>query len=181
MGLLDDLRRSFEAGRATGRGQSRAGSARHDRGAASIGHAEPSDFFGGDFEDERPEPPHAASGFAGDELAECKALIAGLLQEKEGVKAQLEQWAAAVKERDELIGTLHKERDRACAERDRYQATGERASAQLRELESIIAFPGALNGLRKALHPDTGTGGDVPSRTAIFKTLNAIVARLGIR
>ena len=129
----------------------------------------------------QPTRPAEPQGFGGDDLAECKAVIAGLLQEKEAVKAQLEQWAAAVKERDELIGTLHEERDRACAERDRYQATGERASAQLRELESIIAFPGALNALRMALHPDTGKGGDVPSRTAIFKTLNAVVARLGIR
>ena len=60
-------------------------------------------------------------------------MIAGLLQENTSFKAALPQWEAAVAERDQYIAALHEERDQACAARDRYQETGKRALAQLRE------------------------------------------------
>jgi hypothetical protein len=103
-----------------------------------------------------------------------------LLAENQALKAQLPQWSAAIAERDQYIGQLHAERDGACAARDRYQANGKRLLEQYRELESIFGFPGALTALRFALHPDTGKGGDIRSRTAITQTLNGVVQRLGI-
>jgi hypothetical protein len=88
-----------------------------------------------------------------DEHAGCKAAIAGLAQQLEAAQAA----------------------------RDRFQANGKKLLAHYRELESIIAFPGVKNALFKALHPDTGTGGDVASRTAAFQVLMGVFARLGIR
>lgn len=161
MGFLDDflrgLRDAPEAQSAAGTGsgpwtRAPSGNGRQDDGAA---------FNGG------------TPDFSGDDLAEAKAVIAGLLN-------QLEQWKAAVAERDQYITALHAERDEACAARDRYQANGKRAAAQLDELQSIIAFPGARNALLKAVHPDTGMGGDIASRTAITQTLNAVLKRLGL-
>jgi hypothetical protein len=60
-------------------------------------------------------------------------------------------------------------------------ASSERVLAQLHELESILAFPGARRALEMALHPDTGKGGSIATRTEITKTLHAVVERLGIR
>jgi hypothetical protein len=108
-------------------------------------------------------PPNARPhGFtAADELAECEALIDKLLEENASLKAQMA------------------ELQRAGEARDRSQANDVLAQ-QMRELESILAFPGVRNALCKALHPDTGTGGDIVSRTAIFQTLMAVFERLGI-
>jgi|SRR5271156_1427545 len=171
MGAFDDFRRGFRTGV---RGSSAAGiggptgpwtrapagnTARRDDAAA--------------FNDGSPE-------FFGDDTAERNAVIAGLLEQNASLKEQVAAWAAAVAERDEYIGALADERDRACATRDRYQETGKRAAAQLRELEIIITFPGVKNALCKAVHPDTGTGGDIPSRTAVFQTLMAVLTRLGL-
>jgi hypothetical protein len=81
------------------------------------------------------------------------------------------------------------------ATRDRYQKNGKRLLAQMRELdsiiapmrermgemgelESIIAFPGVMRALEKALHPDTGAGGDTATRTAMFQTLMTIRNRM---
>jgi hypothetical protein len=64
------------------------------------------------------------------------------------------------------------------ATRDRYQRNGKRLLAQMRELESIIAFPGVMRALEKALHPDTGTGGDAALRTAMFQTLMTVRNRM---
>jgi hypothetical protein len=64
------------------------------------------------------------------------------------------------------------------ATRDRYQRNGKRLLAQMRELESIIAFPGVMRALEKALHPDTGAGGDAAARTAMFQTLMTIRNRI---
>jgi hypothetical protein len=112
------------------------------------------------------QPIGGGFDFGGDELAECKAVIAGLLEENTSLKAQQAQWVAAISERDNYIGELADERDRAFAQRG--------------ELETIIAFPGVKNALLKALHPDTGTGGDVVSRTAAFQRLMTIFERLGL-
>jgi hypothetical protein len=49
--------------------------------------AMPSNFSGGGFDHKAPH------GFAGDELAECKALIAGLPEENVGLEAQLAELA----------------------------------------------------------------------------------------
>jgi hypothetical protein len=46
------------------------------------------------------------------------------------------------------------------------------------DLENIIAFPGAMRALEKALHTDSGTGGDAASRTEIFKTRMAVRDRM---
>lgn len=46
------------------------------------------------------------------------------------------------------------------------------------DLENIVAFPGAMRALERALHPDSGTGGDTASRTEIFKTLMAVRDRM---
>jgi hypothetical protein len=64
------------------------------------------------------------------------------------------------------------------ATRDRYQRNGKRLLAQMRELESIIAFPGVMRALEKALHPDAGAGGDAGARTAMFQTLMTIRNRI---
>lgn len=156
MSAFGDFRRGFRVGL---RGSSAA--RQDDGGFAAFDHE-------GDFGEPR-------GGFGGDELAECKAVIAGLLE-------QLAQWKAAVAERDEYIAALAEERDQACEARDRYQANGKRAVAQLHELETIIAFPGVKTALVKALHPDPviGTGGDVAARTAAFQTLMAALGRLGL-
>jgi hypothetical protein len=90
--------------------------------------------------------------FGDDELAECKAIIADLTEENASLKAAITELAS--------------ERDRT--------------PAHTRELETIIAFPGVKNALFKALHPDTGTGGNVQSRTAIFQTLMNVLERLGL-
>jgi hypothetical protein len=66
MSFVGELRRSYRAGRAS---------------------AKPSDFSGDGFDHEEPH------GFAGDELAESKAVIAGLLEENVGLEAQLAQLA----------------------------------------------------------------------------------------
>jgi hypothetical protein len=179
MGLFDDMRRSFREGRATGRAAF-SSSPRDDIGGFDdfVPAFDPEGLgeVGGSFD---PEGPPAGGG---DELAECKAVIAGLLQEKEGFAAQLEQWSKAVAERDEYIATLHDERDRACAERDQLQAAGGgNTAAQLRELESLVAFPGAKRALEKVTHPDTGKADEVAARTAAFQTLMAVCARLKIK
>jgi hypothetical protein len=64
------------------------------------------------------------------------------------------------------------------ATRDRYQRNGKRLLTQMRELESIIACPGVMRALEKALHPDTGAGGDAAARTAMFQTLMTIRNRM---
>lgn len=106
--------------------------------------------------------PDHDEGSDGDEeerdLAECKALVEELLEENASLKAQL-----------------------ARGEGERAQASDQRMRAQMRELESILAFPGARKALLKALHPDTGEGGSKTSRTEITQTLNAVMERLGIR
>jgi hypothetical protein len=161
MSFFDDFRRGVRQGYAAGAG-------RPASAAAPEFDLEQPGYF------ELDEPSAAGAVGGGDELAECKAVLAGYVQ-------AVEQWQAAVAERDELIRALAAERDRASAARDRYQDNGRRALAQLRELESILAFPGAKTALLKALHPDTGAGGDVAARTAAFQTLMAALARLGIR
>jgi hypothetical protein len=64
------------------------------------------------------------------------------------------------------------------ATRDRYQTNGKRLLAQMRELESIFAFPGVMRALEKALHPDTGAGGDAAVRTAMFQILMTVRNRM---
>jgi hypothetical protein len=64
------------------------------------------------------------------------------------------------------------------ATRDRYQKNGKRLLAHMRELESIFGFPGVMRSLEKALHPDTGAGGDAAARTAMFQTLMAVRNRI---
>jgi hypothetical protein len=99
--------------------------------------------------------------------------------------ASLNQWRAAVDERDATIRALHRENaarteqlTRVTATRDRYQTNGKRIKAEKLDLESVVKFPGVKKVLLKALHPDTGTGGDVRARTEIFKTLMAVCDRI---
>jgi hypothetical protein len=159
MGLLDDFRRGIERGRAAASG--RASFSSHDPAAAQDFDFEgPADFAGG-FDHEG--PPNSAGG---NELAECRAVIAGLMEEREGFAAQVRQWAAAIAERDEVIGKLDEDR--------------QGAAARLREVESIIAFPGVKKALEKVLHPD-GKSGDPAAFTAAFQTLMAVCERLGLK
>lgn len=110
-------------------------------------------------------PPEEPPGGVGDQLAECKAVIAGLLAENASLKVQ--------------VAELQDECDRAYEAHTRSQENGQLLT-QMRELKSIIAFPGARNALVKALHPDTGTGGDIRSRTAIFQRAMAVFEQLGV-
>ena len=77
------------------------------------------------------------------------------------------------------------ERDHFAATRDRYQSNGKRIKAEKLQLEAeklqletICKFPGVKKALVKATHPDTGTGGDVRSRTKIFQALQAVYDRI---
>jgi hypothetical protein len=79
------------------------------------------------------------------------------------------------------MGWLREENDRIRAQLTLMQAESVRDRKQMRELESILAFPGARTALVKALHPDTGSGGSTKARTEIFQTLMAVMERLGIR
>jgi len=94
--------------------------------------------------------------------------MAGLSKETARLKAQLAQ--------------MQKENARLTAQLA--QRPGERSGGdfkQMRELESILAFPGVRSALVKVLHPDTGSGGSTATRTEIFQTLMAVMERLGIR
>jgi hypothetical protein len=207
MGVFDDFRRSYRAGRAhgDGRGSSQPSPWLDDTSAAGHGLSPPSpwldyataqgsplvapfsDIFGVGREVPLPEEQAAGAGsqeppgFAGDEQAEFKSVLAGYIEQNASLKATLEQWQAAVAERDARIGALVGELDLACVDHDHGKAEVNHLREQIGDLESIIAFPGVKNALRKATHPDTGAGGDVTSRTAIFQTLNAVLARLGLR
>ena len=61
------------------------------------------------------------------------------------------------------------------------QGMDQRARAQIRELESILAFPGVRKALVKVLHPDTGEGGSNDTRKEMFQTLMAVMDRMGVR
>jgi hypothetical protein len=182
MGLIDDLRRSYRAGRTYGTGRV-SPSPRPQRDDTMV-HEQPvaeplSDFLGFGREASPPDKPgRDLPVFNGDDLAECKAVLAGYVELNANLKSTIKRWSVAIEERDERISALVGERDQACVERNRGQAAVDHARAQIDNLESIIAFPGVKNALRKALHPDTGTNGDLTSRTEIFQTLNAVLARL---
>jgi hypothetical protein len=120
MSLLDDLRRGFETGRAAA--GARPARARRDAGIAG-------GFGDGELREVATQDLRRLADLAGDELDKSKAVIAGLREENGTLKAQMEQSTAALTERDEFIAKLHVERDRA--------------SAQLRALESVIASAGA--------------------------------------
>jgi hypothetical protein len=96
-------------------------------------------------------PPSGRGRRGSDDLAECMATVNRLLAENASLKAQLAQG--------------QDQRDRA----------------HMRELESILAFPGVRTALVKVLHPDTGTGGSTTTRKEVFQTLMAVMERLGIR
>jgi hypothetical protein len=99
--------------------------------------------------------------------------VAGLLREIRDLKAALE---LAAEENADLWAQLAGGRDD-----ERQQAADQRARAQMRELESILAFPGVRRALEMTLHPDTGSGGSNASRTEICQTMHAVMDRLGIR
>jgi hypothetical protein len=99
--------------------------------------------------------------------------VAGLLREIRDLKAAL---VLAAEENADLRAQLAGGRDD-----ERQQAADQRARAQMRELESILAFPGVRRALEKTLHPDTGSGGSNASRTEICQTMHAVMDRLGIR
>jgi hypothetical protein len=197
MSVLDDLRRGYAASFVHAmKDDAPAPAARRAVEGPPFKNPNPFDPFGRGVEEPKPQQTGKIMrnnapqwrGFEGDELAECKAVIAGLLAKTEGLNGQLEQWQAALAARDETILGLYRERDelaaelaRACATRDRYQANGKRVLAQNREMESILKFPGVPEALTKALHPDTGKGGDMRARTAIFQALMPVLVRLGIR
>jgi hypothetical protein len=79
------------------------------------------------------------------------------------------------------MGWLREENDSLRAQLAQMQNEIARERKQMRELESILAFPGTRTALVKALHPDTGQGGSTAARTEIFQTLMAVMQRLGIR
>jgi hypothetical protein len=104
-----------------------------------------------------------------DELAELERKIAGELATMQGKIAEL------LTENASLI------EENARLKAQRAPGQDQRDRARMRELESILAFPGVRTALVKTLHPDTGTGGSTATRTEIFQTLMAVMERLGIR
>jgi hypothetical protein len=96
-------------------------------------------------------PPSDLDGDGFGDVAQCRAMIGELLEENASLKAQLAQG--------------QDQRDRV----------------RIRELESILAFPGVRTALVKTLHPDTSSGGSTATRTETFQTLLAVMERLGIR
>lgn len=96
-----------------------------------------------------------------------------LLAENASLRAQLAQ---AREENASLRAELASARDD-----ERQQAADQRVRAQKDELELILAFPGVRRALEMALHPDTGKGGSIKTRTEICQTLHAVMDRLGIR
>ena len=99
--------------------------------------------------------------------------VAALLREIRDLKAEL---VLAAEENADLRAQLA-----GAGGDERQQAADQRARAQMRELESILAFPGVRRALEKTLHPDIGTGGSTTTRTEIFQTLMAVMKRLDIR
>ncbi|MGA8756588.1 MAG: hypothetical protein WB611_09680 [Stellaceae bacterium] len=99
--------------------------------------------------------------------------VAALLREIRDLKAEL---VLAAEENADLRAQLA-----GAGDDERQQAADQRARAQMRELESILAFPGVRRALEKTLHPDVGTGGSTTTRTEIFQTLMAVMKRLDIR
>jgi chromosome segregation ATPase len=111
------------------------------------------------------------------QLDEYRAALGDREQENTALRGRLDQYAAALAARDAQISTLADELRRTAETRDTYQTNGKRLNAEVR---LILQFPGALDALQKALHPDTGQGGNVRSRTEVFQILNAVRDRLGL-
>jgi hypothetical protein len=104
------------------------------------------------------------------EIGDLKAALARATDENASLKATLEH---AAEENASLRAQLAMGNDK--------QGMDQRARAQIRELESILAFPGVRKALVKVLHPDTGEGGSNDTRKEMFQTLMAVMNRMGIR
>jgi hypothetical protein len=124
---------------------------------------------------DRPSDDARASGSSGfrDKEARFREKEAGLLRQIRDLEAAL---ARAAEENANLRAQL----DGAPRDNERQQAADQRARAQMRELESILAWPGVRRALEKVLHPDTGQGGSKATRTEICQTFHAAMDRLGI-
>jgi hypothetical protein len=121
----------------------------------------------------------------GAELGECKDVIAELY-------AKVTEYEDAIAARDSRLkefaaanARLRVDLAAACETRDRYQANGKRLLVETKELrarcaamESIFRFPGVRKALLKVAHPDTGSGGNLVSRTEIFKSLMGVFERI---
>ena len=104
------------------------------------------------------------------EIGDLKAALARATEENASLRATL---ALAAEENASLRAQLAMGNDK--------QGMDQRARAQIRELESILAFPGVRKALVKVLHPDTGEGGSNDTRKEMFQTLMAVMDRLGVR
>ena len=104
------------------------------------------------------------------EIGDLKAALARATEENASLKATLEH---AAEENASLRAQLAMGNDK--------QGMDQRARAQIRELELILAFPGVRKALVKVLHPDTGEGGSNDTRKEMFQTLMAVMDRMGVR
>ena len=104
----------------------------------------------------------------------------GLLREIRDLKAALAQ---AAEENASLRTALEHAAEENASLRmgNDQQGMDQRARAQIRQLESILAFPGVRKALVKVLHPDTGEGGSNDTRKEMFQTLMAVMDRMGVR
>lgn len=142
--------------------------------------------------------PQQDSGAAA-QLAECREIMDSLALEVEQLRGERDLWRQERVTWQETVGARERiirdiaaerdqfaiERDHFAATRDRYQSNGKRIKAEKLQLEAeklqletICKFPGVKKALVKATHPDTGTGGDVRSRTKIFQALQAVYDRI---
>jgi hypothetical protein len=91
---------------------------------------------------------------------------------------RLNQYVAALAERDRQIRSLIDEVSSLRARGDRFQAKGRQLLAEVAGLrahaEAIRNFAGGRNAMLKAIHPDTGPPEDRAARTEIFKLIQLI-------
>ena len=115
---------------------------------------------------------HSSDNEAGllRQIRELKAALARAAEENASLRAQL---ARAAEENASLRAELARGNDK--------QGMDQLARAQIRQLESILAFPGVRKALVKVLHPDTGEGGSNDTRKEMFQTLMAVMDRMGVR
>jgi hypothetical protein len=123
----------------------------------------------------------SAGGGYEDELAECREVIAELLQRVREREEEIARLSDAARRQALAEEQRSGELQRACVARDRYQASGKRLLAQYRELEFILRFPGVEKALQKQLHPDMHPGanaGEQRARSDIFTKLIVVYERM---
>jgi hypothetical protein len=104
------------------------------------------------------------------------AALATLCEQQEAdlaaIGERLEQYVAAVAERDAAIGTLQDQLEKTRATRDRYQAEMTQWRSHIASIEKL-----GFRAMSKAAHPDTAPPEQRPAREELFKLVKTIFER----